>query len=206
MLKIGLTGGIGSGKTTVSELFADLNKDKNDVAIIDTDIIAREIVKPGQPAYFKIVELFGKKILDDNAAINRKALRDIIFNDLHLKKKLEAITHPEIQQQVNQKVARLDTKYCIIVIPLLFETRSNYELDRILVIDCDKKSQLQRTTQRDGITIQDAERIIQTQKSSDYRLQHADDVITNNGSLEQLKKQVKHLHTFYLELAKTHKQ
>ncbi len=201
MLKIGLTGGIGSGKTTVSDLFYKLDDNENKVAIIDTDIIARQIVEVGKPAYKKILNIFGKKILNKDASINRKALRNIVFNDLNLKQQLEDITHPEIQTQVNSEISQLNTQYCIIVIPLLFETKSDYMLDRILVVDCDTDIQIERTTQRDQVPAQDVERIIKLQSSQAYRLKHADDIIQNNNDLRQLKQQVRDLHAFYLKLA-----
>ncbi len=201
MLKIGLTGGIGSGKTTVSDLFSQLDNNENKVAIIDTDIIARQIVEVGKPAYKKIIKIFGKEILNKDASINRKVLRNIIFNDLNLKQQLEDIIHPEIQLQVNSELAQLNTQYCIIVIPLLFETKSDYALDRILLVDCDIDTQIKRTTQRDQVPAEDVERIIKLQSSQDYRLKHADDIIQNNNDLEQLKQQVRNLHAFYLKLA-----
>lgn len=201
MLKIGLTGGIGSGKTTVSDLFSKLDDNENKVAIIDTDIIARQIVEVGKPAYKRIIQIFGKEILNKDASINRKALRNIIFNDLNLKKQLEDITHPEIQLQVNSEITQLNTQYCIIVIPLLFETKSDYMLDRILVVDCDTDTQIKRTTQRDQVPAQNVERIIKLQSSQAYRLKHADDVIQNNNDLRHLKQQVRDLHAFYLKLA-----
>ncbi len=205
MLKIGLTGGIGSGKTTISNLFAELNNSENKVAIIDTDIIARKVVEIGKPAYKKIVEVFGNHILNKDASINRQKLRTIIFNDLNLKNQLENITHPEIQAQVNTEISQLDTKYCIIVIPLLFETKSDYALNRILVVDCDTSTQIQRTTLRDQVTAQEVERIIKLQRSQAYRLKQADDIISNNQDIEQLKQQVQHLHKFYLKLASAYK-
>lgn len=201
MLRVGLTGGIGSGKTTVSDLFAKLDNHENKVAIIDTDIIARQIAATGKPAYTKIIELFGKGILNNDASINRKALRNIIFNDLNLKQQLEDITHPEIQAQVNIEISQLNTQYCIIVIPLLFETKSDYSLDRILVIDCDIDTQIKRTAQRDKVTAQEVERIIKLQRSPEYRLKYADDVIKNDNDIEHLKHQVQRLHSFYLKLS-----
>ncbi len=205
MLKIGLTGGIGSGKTTVSDLFTQLDNNKNKVAIIDTDIIARQIVEVGKPAYKEIIKIFGKGILNKDASINRKALRNIIFDDPDLKQQLEDITHPRIQAEVNREISRLNAQYCIIVIPLLFETKSDYALDRILVIDCDTATQIKRTAQRDQVTEQDVAHIINLQQSREYRLKHADDIINNNNHIEQLKQQVQNLHVFYLKLANKYK-
>ncbi len=203
MLKIGLTGGIGSGKTTVSNLFTKL--DNNKVAIVDTDIIARQIVEVDKPAYKEIIKIFGKGILNKDASINRKTLRNIIFNSPELKQQLEDITHPRIQAEVNRKISKLKAQYCIIVIPLLFETKSDYAIDRILVVDCDTTTQIKRTTLRDQTTAQDVENIIKVQQSREYRLKQADDIINNNNDLEQLKQQVQQLHSFYLKLAKEYK-
>ncbi len=205
MLKIGLTGGIGSGKTTVSNLFTKLDNNKNKVAIVDTDIIARQIVEVDKPAYKEIIKIFGKGILNKDASINRKILRNIIFNSPELKQQLEDITHPRIQAEVNRKISKLKAQYCIIVIPLLFETKSDYAIDRILVVDCDTTTQIKRTTLRDQTTAQDVENIIKVQQSREYRLKQADDIINNNNDLEQLKQQVQQLHSFYLKLAKEYK-
>ena len=205
MLKIGLTGGIGSGKTTVSDLFTQLDNNKKKVAIIDTDIIARQIVEVDKPAYKEIIKIFGKGILNKDASINRKTLRNIIFNNPELKQQLEDITHPKIQAEVNRKISQLNTQYCIIVIPLLFETKSDYAIDRILVVDCDTTTQIKRTIQRDQTTTQDVENIIKAQQPREYRLKQADDIINNNHDLKQLKQQVQQLHSFYLKLAKEHK-
>lgn len=206
MLKIGLTGGIGSGKTTVSNLFAKFNKPSQEfVSILDTDIIAREIVEKGKPAYIKILKIFGNHILNKDASLNRAALRKIIFNNPDLKKQLEDITHPAIQAEVQKAVSQLYSKYCIIVIPLLFETKSNYQLDRILVVDCDKETQIKRASLRDQISENDVELVLKSQVSREYRLKHADDVISNNDISDNLISQVEELHHLYLNLSKTDK-
>lgn len=205
MLIIGLTGGIGSGKTTVSNLFARFNQNKDLISIIDTDVIARQIVEKGKPAYTKILEVFGKAILNDDASINRSVLRKIIFDDPELKKQLEDITHPAIQTEVENTISQLTSQYCIIVIPLLFETSSNYPLDRVLVIDCDKDSQIKRASQRDHVSEDDVNLILKSQVSREYRLNHADDIILNNANPEELIDQVEKLHHLYLNMAKTDK-
>ena len=205
MLKIGLTGGIGSGKTTVSNLFAKFNLTEELVSILDTDVIARQIVEKGQAAYTKILNIFGNTILNDDASINRANLRKIIFNNSVLKSKLEEITHPVIQLEVQNTISQLSSKYCIIVIPLLFETNSNYQLDRVLVVDCDQEVQIQRASQRDHVSKDDVKLIMQSQVSREYRLQHADDIILNNGNIEKLKNQVDDLHHLYLNLLKADK-
>ena len=206
MLKIGLTGGIGSGKTTVSDLFKQLSTSSTEsVAILDTDVIARQVVEKGEPVYMKIVALFGNKILNEDASINRSQLRNIIFKDPDLKKKLEEITHPAIQAEVETAVSQISSKYCIIVIPLLFETNSRYPLDRILVVDCDKDTQIKRASERDHVTEAEIEQVIDAQVSREYRLKHADDVIYNNGDPEKLISQVENLHNNYINLAKSYK-
>lgn len=205
MLKIGLTGGIGSGKTTVSNLFAELNQNENLVSIIDTDVIARQIVEKEKPAYSRILGVFGKTVLNNDASINRAALRKIIFDNPELKKQLEDITHPAIQSEVKSAISKLTSKYCIIVIPLLFETNSNYQLDRILVVDCDKDSQIKRASKRDHVSEDEVNLILKSQVSREFRLNHADDIIINNDNPEKLVSQVEKLHNLYLNLAKTAK-
>jgi len=205
MLLIGLTGGIGSGKTTVSNLFASFNQNENIVSIIDTDIIARKIVEKSKPAYVKILEIFGEAILNNDGTINRSSLRKIIFSNPLLKKQLEGITHPAIQAEVQKAISQSSAKYGVIVIPLLFETSSNYSLDRVLVVDCEEENQIKRASQRDQISYDDVKLILKSQVSREYRLKHADDVISNNGNPEILKQQVEKLHHLYLNLAKTAK-
>ncbi len=204
MIKIGLTGGIGCGKTTVSNLFAEYNQnnDEDVVAIIDTDIIARQIVTPGTPAYQQIRDLFGDNILNKDTTINRAILRKLVFNNPDSRIALNKITHPAIQKEVQEKLGKLDVKYCIIVIPLLLETESDYKLDRILVIDCDESLQLSRTAKRDRISEQDVKLILQAQASRQQRLKYADDIISNNGDIDSLRKQVEQLHHLYLNIEK----
>lgn len=202
MLKIGLTGGIGSGKTTVSDLFARHNNNSNQVDIIDTDVIARQIVEINKPAYNKVLEVFGEEILNSDNSLNRKALRNLVFSDTRLRKKLESITHPAIHYEVNKRLSESTANYCIIVIPLLFETSSEYDLDRVLVVNCDKVQQINRVSKRDKTSEADVEAIIQSQVTQAFRLSHADDVIQNNSDIDSLAKQVDKLHAFYLEQAK----
>lgn len=200
MLKVGLTGGIGSGKTTVSDLFTKLNPSKDLLTVIDTDIIARKIVEINHPAYTAIVKQFGNAILNSDMSLNRPSLRKLIFNNTKARKLLESITHPAIQAEVNHTLSMLNVRYCIIVIPLLFETQSNYHLDRVLVVDSSSNEQITRTTKRDAVTADDVQDILDAQVTRKYRLKHADDVITNSGDLGQLKSQVEKLHLFYLNL------
>ena len=201
MLKIGLTGGIGAGKTTVSDLFAELDPSQKLLAIIDTDIIARQVVELNKPAYNKIVKEFGEPVLNDDKTINRTALAEIIFSDSQAKKILESITHPAIESAVKSEITKLEVNYCIIVIPLLFETRSNYQLDRILLVEADKDKRVERTIKRDGSSQKRVALIIQSQMPAENKRQYADDIIQNNGNREALQDQVAKLHKLYLNLA-----
>ena len=199
MFRIGLTGGIGSGKSTVTDMFAELG-----VPVIDMDLLARDIVRPGQAALAEIKTVFGPDICNEQGELDRKRLRQIIFADAQKRKQLEAITHPRIRQRVEEIIAGLATPYCIIVIPLLFETGRRDNLDRILVVDCTPDEQIRRTMQRDHIDADYVKRIIASQVDRQERLNGADDVITNSGELDELSTQVQQLHRKYLELAHSH--
>jgi len=196
MLRIGLTGGIGSGKSSVAALFADLG-----VPIIDMDVLAREVVMPGQPALQEIKKIFGVQICNDDGELNRRELRDIIFADPDKRKQLEDIVHPRIRERAKNLIDEMDTPYCIIVIPLLFETGRQDTIDRILVVDTSIENQLQRTMQRDNISEDYVQNIIATQVDRQTRLDQADDVINNTGDIIRLKDQVNRLHQRYLELS-----
>ena len=199
MFRVGLTGGIGSGKSAVTDLFAKL-----DVAVIDMDVLAREVVRPGQAALAEIKTVFGQDICNAQDELDRKRLRQIIFADAQKRKQLEAITHPRIRQRVEEIIAGLAAPYCIIVIPLLFESDRRDNLDRILVVDCDPEEQIRRTMQRDRIDADYVKRIIASQVDRQERLKGADDIISNNGNIDELAAQVKQLHHKYLELAHSH--
>lgn len=198
MLSIGLTGGIGSGKSTVCNLFAELN-----VPIIDADQIARQLVDPGQPALSKLVDTFGKTILQNDGTLNRSKLRNLVFSDKFCRQKLDAIMHPLIFEEIEVQRAGLDSVYCIIAIPLLVETNNRYKVDRILVIDCPSSFQIQRIMIRDKISNAQAKAIIATQASRKQRLAIAHDIITNQSLPTDLAEQVKRLHNSYLFLATT---
>ena len=196
MLIIGLTGGIGSGKTTVSNLFAEL-----DVPIIDTDKIARELAQPNQPAFIEITKTFGKGILNTKGEIDRKALRSIIFTSEESRLKLERILHPLIQREVQQTISTINSSYCIVVVPLLIESNDYKFIDRILVIDTPEDLQIQRTVTRDQVTESQVREILDAQVDRKTRLKAANDIINNDGDLDSLKKQVEELHQSYLLLA-----
>ena len=196
--KIGLTGGIASGKTTVANLFLNL-----DVEIIDADEIAHSITSKERSAYYKIVKHFGKSVLGDDNEINRKKLRAVIFNNSGLRKDLEQIIHPEVFATINQKTSTSQGPYQIIVVPLLIETRYQDFVDRVLIIDCSLKTQLERLMHRDNETLESARKIVTNQIVRNERLKFADDIIDNEKkiSISDLKKKVLQLHGVYLELS-----
>ena len=196
MIKIGLTGGIGSGKTTVTRLFADFN-----VPIIDADIIAHQLVEPGQPALARIQAVFGQSVINSDGSLNRYELRTIVFTDPSLKQKLEAILHPLILNKIQSETDRLDAPYCIVCIPLLFETGMEHWVDRVLVVDCPVETQIARATQRDRISEETIRAIIAAQAPRELRNTLADDLIDNSESNSQLAEQVKKLHNLYLSLS-----
>ncbi len=194
MLSIGLTGGIGSGKSTVSTLFAELG-----VPVIDADVAAREVVEPGEPALKEIATRFGEEILNPNGTLKRTSLRERVFADPQARKALEAILHPRIRSRMAEQLAALEAPYAILAIPLLVESGGSYELDRVLVVDLPEEEQIKRVCRRDGITPEQAEAILQAQCSRSERLAIANDVIENSGDLAALKAQVLTLHRKYLD-------
>lgn len=200
MLIIALTGGIGSGKTTVSEIF----KSKN-IPVIDTDIIARQIVEPDKPAYIEIIKIFGKEILNNDNSINRQALRKLIFSSTEKRLQLERILHPVIWQEVKSQLSSLTSPYCIIVVPLLFENLTKItavKFDRILVIDAEEEIQIKRSQKRDNSDIEMIKNIMKSQVSRQTRIDAADDIILNTDNLDSLNKQVVKLHQLYIKLSK----
>ncbi len=196
MLRVGLTGGIGSGKSTVADFFA-----ARGVPVIDTDELARELVRPGEAAHTEIVRQFGPDVLDTSGALDRGKMRNRVFNDPMQRKRLEAILHPRIRAEVQQQLASFNAPYAIIAVPLLIETGGGDLVDRILVVDCDESLQVQRVAARSGLEPAEVRRIMTAQASRKERLAHADDVIENNADLVQLEKQVTRLHERYLTLA-----
>ncbi len=196
MLKIGLTGGIGCGKSTVEKIFASF-----DIPVIDADLIAHQLVVIGQPALAKIEQTFGKVILNADGSLNRAALRDIVFSDPKQKQKLEAILHPACYETIQVQLAELNSPYCIISIPLLFETNMRHLVDRVLVVDCPVSSQIERVQKRDQLSRARIQSILDSQVSRDYRKSHADDLIDNASADSALAEQVKTLHNFYLSIS-----
>ena len=198
-LRIGLTGGIGTGKTTVTDLFADLS-----VPVIDADKISHEVETKGQPGYKKIIEQFGSDIIDKNGDLRRDHLRKLIFNNPELKQQLESIIHPEVRKIIKERINKVRHPYCIISIPLLFESGLQKSVDRILVIDAPEKLQISRASSRDGVTTDDIRKIIRLQIDRGTRLQQADDIIVNDRDRKHLERQVEIMDRKYLNLAKEH--
>lgn len=198
MLRIGLTGGIGAGKSAVSDKFNLLHN----IPIIDADEITRNLMQVGNPAYEEIVKKFGENALTNNKEIDRKFLRDTIFSDQDKRRQLEDIIHPKVRSSITDKIQTLSTAYCLIVIPLLIESNMQTIVDRILVVDAIKQHQLERVALRDKCEISHVEKIIDAQIDANVRLQHADDIITNNGDLNDLDRQIHQLHEKYLALSR----
>jgi len=191
-LTIGLTGGIGSGKSTVSQIFADLG-----VPVIDTDELSRELVKPGSALLNKISDYFGHEILSPTGDLDRKKLRQVIFSDSDKKLWLEELLHPAIRQAVLTELKQHKNTYVIIVVPLLLES-SNYDfINRVLVVDCSEDLQLKRATARDQSNTEEIKKIIDSQMPRARRLVLADDIIENETDLDSLKQQVLKLHEKY---------
>jgi dephospho-CoA kinase len=196
-LVVGLTGGIGSGKSTVADLFHSLG-----VTVIDTDQLARDVVEPHTAAFDTIVKRFGETVVSAQGGLNRKALREMIFADPLARKWLEELLHPLIRAEMARQVTAATSPYCIAVIPLLFETTPNPLINRILVVDAKEDLQIKRATDRDKESAPKIEAILANQASRDTRLQGADDVIYNDKHLADLIPQVEKLHELYLSLVK----
>ena len=194
---IGLTGGIGSGKSAVANFFQD-----EGITVIDADELAREVIDKNSPGYKSIVDYFGSKIIDSNGLIDRAFLRKEAFDDDKKKKVLESIIHPLVKDLMTKRIATSNSVYSIIMVPLIFETNSMSNYNRILVIDCDPKIQLERATLRDNNSNEQIQKIIDSQCLREERLSIANDVIPNNDSLENLKVRSLAMHKFYLCLSK----
>jgi dephospho-CoA kinase len=195
-LRIGLTGGIASGKSTVADMFADLG-----VPVIDTDVIARDVVRPGQPALEEIREAFGAGVIAADGTLDRSAMRAIVFGDDAARRRLEAILHPKIREVTIGQAEAAGGAYQVIVVPLLVESSLRAFVDRVLVVDCDEEIQVARLLERDAEPEQQARKILAAQSTRDERLAIADDVIENEGSLEDAREQVLALHRSYLREA-----
>lgn len=200
MYVIGVTGGIGSGKTAVTECFASLGID-----IVDADIASRVVVEPGTTALTQIAERFGANILQADGALDRAALRRIIFQNETEKRWLETLLHPLIGAEIQRQLQTAASPYVVFVSPLLIEAQQKHFCDRLLVVDVPEELQLQRTMVRDRNDAEQVQRIIASQAKREQRLQYADDIIENSGTLQQLRDKVAALHRRYLELARSSK-
>jgi dephospho-CoA kinase len=191
-----LTGGIASGKTAVSDSFRKLS-----VPVVDTDVIARELVEPGQSALTRIVEMFGPAILDPDGGLDRRKMRNAIFSSPEMKTRLEGLLHPMIAEEVMHRIEQVTAPYCILVIPLYTESGSYRWVDRVLVVDVDEERQIERVMSRDHIRREQAEAILNAQAGRQERLALADDLIENNGTLADLESKIDALHRKYSSLA-----
>jgi dephospho-CoA kinase len=194
---IGLTGGIGSGKSAAAEIFKDIGID-----VIDADDLARDSLNTNSKGYELFINEFGEKYLDVNKDINRELLRKDIFNNSVIKIKLENIIHPLVRSSIKAFVNSSKSDYCIIVVPLIFETSSSELYNRILVIDCDVSIQIERASKRDNQTTTQIENILDKQATREERISIADEVILNNGSIEYLRESVLNMHKKYMEIVK----
>ncbi|MFT6898860.1 MAG: dephospho-CoA kinase [Paraglaciecola sp.] len=193
---VGLSGGIGSGKTTVSNMFAKLG-----VQIIDADVIARQVVQPDSPALATIIDKFGPQLLDPDGNLDRRKLRDIVFSHSAAKQWLNGLLHPLIQQQMQQQTRQAKSIYCILSVPLLVENQSYKTVDRVAIVDVPENLQRSRTINRDAASETQINAIMASQATRQQRLEVADDVIDNSGDEAALSAQVYQLHQRYVQMA-----
>jgi dephospho-CoA kinase len=197
---VGVTGGIGCGKSSAAKIFA-----AHGAAVIDTDDIAHRLTAAGQPALLAIGRQFGKQFLLPGGGLDRAGMRRLVFSDSRAKARLEAILHPLIKERVQQALAACAAPYALVVVPLLLESGAYREwLQRILVIDCEEAQQIERTMARSGLSEDEVRAIMAHQVSRAERLRQADDVLSNSGSLAQLRRQIALLHEEYLRFAARH--
>ena len=194
---VGLTGGIGSGKSAVCRMFEQLG-----VPVIDADQVARDVVEPGQPGLDAIVDAFGVSVLDADGRLDRAGMRELVFADPRKRRKLEALLHPLIRVEMARRTAAVRAPYCIRCVPLLVETGQQDEVDVVLVVDVSEGTQLQRTLARDGGTRETLQAIIDAQATRAQRLAVADEVLDNNGDLQSLRERVQSLHERFLRDAR----
>jgi dephospho-CoA kinase len=197
-LRIGLTGGIASGKSTVTQRFAELG-----VPVIDADVASRHVVEPGEPGLEQVVRRFGPGVLDANGNLDRRALRAVIFSDAAARLALDAILHPLIRADMEHQAATATGPYLVMAIPLLVEGGRARDLNRVLVVDVDEAVQLERVRARDGSSEDQARAILASQASREARLAAADDVLLNAGSVADLRQAVDRLHEQYLRLSRS---
>lgn len=196
-LVIGLTGGIGSGKSSVSKIFMELG-----IEVVDTDQIAHELTQPGGAAIAAIRQLFGEAYITPEGALDRQKMRQLVFADNSRRTQLETLLHPLILEETTRRISQCRTPYVIVAVPLLFETTLFLSLvHRVLVVDCEESLQVERTMARSRLSADEVKVIIKTQISRDQRLEKAQDVIVNDRDINYLKKQVQQLHQHYLDLS-----
>jgi dephospho-CoA kinase len=193
---VGVSGGIGSGKTTVTNIFSSLG-----VEVVDADVIAREVVSVGTPGLNAIVKKFGQQIVSESGELNRSSLRQLVFSQPELKEWLNRLLHPLIREQMQQQTQSAKSVYCILSVPLLVENNLIKSVDRVLIVDVSEATQLQRTIRRDNSNEQQISAIMRAQASREQRLAVADDVVLNEGSPIELLEKVTELHQCYLKLA-----
>ncbi len=192
---VGLTGGIGSGKSAAANFFVELGVD-----LIDADDLSKNVLNKNSKGYELFINEFGEQYLDNDKNIDRDLLRKTIFNDSNKKNKLENIIHPQVRSGIEEFIRTSKSDYCIVVVPLIYETRSSSYYDRILVIDCDEEIQINRSAIRDNTENKEIKKIISKQASREERLSIADDVILNNRTLDSLKEEVIKLHKKYIKI------
>ncbi|UNU28084.1 dephospho-CoA kinase [Aeromonas hydrophila] len=197
MYVVAITGGIGSGKTTVANQFAELG-----IEVVDADVIAREVVEPGTPALAAIAAHFGSAVITPDGQLDRRRLRERVFTDPQAKGWLNALLHPLIRTEMQRQCAAARSPYCLLVVPLLVENRLTALANRVLVIDVDEATQIERTCRRDGVSREQAQAILAAQAGRAQRLAAADDVLDNqNGTSEAIKSRILALHETYLAFA-----
>lgn len=201
MLKIALTGGIGSGKTTVTDYFRKLG-----VPVIDADETSHEVTQAGEPAVQKISDAFGDSVLDCDGNLDRTALRNIVFGDPESRKLLESILHPEIRRRMNETASRTQSPYCLFSIPLLIETDQHTSYDRILVVEASEDRRRSWIQARSDLTQNEITAILSAQVSDEQRRRAADDLLMNDGGIDDLHARIERLHQTYLALSTAQKQ
>lgn len=197
MLRIGLTGGIGSGKSTVAAMFA-----RRGVPVIDADEIARELSAAGTPAYQEIIAAFGQTALAADGELDRARLRALVFDDRAARERLETILHPRVRAEIATRLQRVQAPYCVVVVPLLLEAGQRDLVDRVLVVDLEEALQIERVAARSRLSAPQIRKIIAAQLPRETRLRFADDILVNAGDLAALETKVGTLHHQYLALAR----
>lgn len=194
---VAITGGIGSGKSTISKLFGDL-----DVPVIDADIISKEIMQPSHSIFKKVIKTFGSHILTKTGSLDRNKLKNIIFNDKDKRSKLESILHPAIYSEIDKRLINITQAYSIVVVPLLIDNMKMNDFDRVLLVTIPEDLQIERIIKRDRISVQQAKKIIASQEKNKTRIKYADDIIDDTVKLDELLIIINSLHRKYLTFAK----